>query len=137
MKLSFWLQSLLIKVDESGILKCRVRVGRIFELFKLILFLKTYFVDGLAPSCQTLESLFIPHSQLCQLGKWSEHSYNEFHKLKNSKLTRTFSFKKLVSDSGKLQYHIIIKVCFCLFQKHTAVKKIIRSFTIDLFKRNI
>jgi hypothetical protein len=39
--------------------KCRVKANQILDFVKLILFLKTYLEGGLAPSSQTVGSLFI------------------------------------------------------------------------------
>ncbi len=62
----------------------RVWVGRIFNLVKLILFLKTFFWGGVASSSLTVEPLLITPSRQSWPGKWYEHNSNWFDKLKNS-----------------------------------------------------
>ncbi len=61
----------------------RVQVGLIFEIDKLILFLKMHLGCGLAPSSQTVGSLLIFPGWWSQPGKWSEHGSNGIYKCEN------------------------------------------------------
>jgi hypothetical protein len=54
--------------------KCRVQIGWLFELVKLIFFFKTYLGGGLTPFSQTVGSLLIPPGA-CTIKKFTAVIY--------------------------------------------------------------